>query len=818
MTHAAQDYVRFFSDIGLADVPLVGGKNASLGEMYRELTPHGLRVPNGFAITAAAYRAVLDAAGAMPRLRQAIDGLDVTDLAELARRSALAREIVYAAPLPAELAAEILDGYRRLRDEYGPTLTLAVRSSATAEDLPTASFAGQHETYLNVSGEQRLLDAVRRCFASLYTDRAIAYRIERGFDHGKVYLSVGVMKMVRSDIGAAGVMFSLDTETGFRDVVFITGSYGLGENVVQGAVDPDEFYVHKPTFEAGHRAVLRRTLGSKKVKMVYVAAGWRDTTKNVPTDRRERERFCIGDADVLTLADCAIKIEKHYSGQAGEPRPIDAEWAKDGVDGQIYIVQARPETVASQVKGHVLEEYLLGGTATPRATGRAVGAKVATGRARVIDNVAALAQFQPGEILVADITTPDWGTVMKTAAAIVTNRGGRTCHAAIVARELGIPAVVGTDSATRSIRTGEEMTVSCAEGDIGHAYAGVVPFEVRRTDLATIARPLTRIMLNVGDPDSAFKLSFLPNDGVGLARMEFIINEAIKIHPMALVHPERVADAKERAEIERLTCNHAVPTEFFIERLSEGVGTIAAAFYPKPVVVRLSDFKTNEYASLMGGAAFEPKESNPMLGFRGASRYAHPAYAEGFALECAAMKRVRDTMGLTNVILMVPFCRRVAEAEQVIRRMAELGLARGVNGLEIYVMCEIPNNVIQIDAFARHFDGFSIGSNDLTQLTLGVDRDSDIVAFDYDERDDGVKEMIRLAVEGCRRNHCHSGICGQAPSDYPEMAEFLVRAGIDSISLNPDSVLKTTLHVLDVERKAALAPIGSRRQLFSPLD
>ena len=804
MTHAARDYVRFFSEIGAADVALVGGKNASLGEMYRELTAQGVRVPNGFAITAAAYREVLDAAGAVPRLRAALDGLDTADVADLARRAAQARDIVYAAPLPSELAAAILDGYRRLQDEYGPALTLAVRSSATAEDLPTASFAGQHETYLNVGGEQRLLDAVHRCFASLYTDRAIAYRIERGFDHAKVFLSVGVMKMVRSDIGAAGVMFSLDTETGFRDVVFITGSYGLGENVVQGAVDPDEFYVHKPTFEKGYRAVLKRTLGGKKVKMVYAAADWRNSTRNVPTDRRERERFCIGDEDVLELADCAIKIERHYSAVAGRPSPMDMEWARDGADGRLYIVQARPETVASQVKGHVIEEYLLEGSAPLRATGRAVGAKVASGRARVIDHVADLAQFRPGEVLVADITTPDWGTVMRTAAAIVTNRGGRTCHAAIVARELGIPAVVGADTATRSIRTGDEITVSCAEGDIGHAYAGAVPFEVRRTDVAALARPATRIMLNVGDPDSAFKLSFLPNDGVGLARMEFIVNEAIKVHPMALVHPEKVTDARERDEIQRLAGNYARPTDFFVERLAEGVGTIAAAFYPKPVVVRLSDFKTNEYASLIGGAAFEPKEANPMLGFRGASRYAHPAYAEGFALECAAMKRVRETMGLTNVILMVPFCRRVAEAEQVVARMAELGLKRGVDGLQIYVMCEIPNNVIQIDAFARHFDGFSIGSNDLTQLMLGVDRDSDLVAFDYDERDEGVKEMIRLAIEGCRRNHRHSGICGQAPSDYPEIAEFLVRAGIDSISLNPDSVLKTTLNVLEVERGMAL--------------
>jgi pyruvate,water dikinase len=804
-TTAPLPFVRFFSELGVADVALVGGKNASLGEMYRELTPQGLRVPNGFAITAAAYRHVLQAAGALPHLQSALEGLDVSDVADLARRAALAREIVYAAPLPADLQAQILDAYRRLRDEYGPTLTLAVRSSATAEDLPTASFAGQHETYLHVHGDQRLLDAVRRCFASLYTDRAIAYRIARGFDHAKVYLSVGVMKMVRSDIGAAGVMFSLDTETGFRDVVFITGSYGLGENVVQGAVDPDEFYVHKPSFAQGYRAVLRRSLGSKKVKMVYATGGARDTTRNVPTDRRERERFCIGDADVLALADCAIKIEQHYSAKAGEARPMDTEWAKDGLDGQIYIVQARPETVASQVRGQVLEEHVLCGRAPVLATGRAVGTRVAAGRARVIDNVAALPAFQPGEVLVADITTPDWGTVMKTASAIVTNRGGRTCHAAIVARELGIPAVVGCDSATRTIRTGDEVTVSCAEGDVGHAYQGRLAFEVRRTDLAAIARPKTRIMLNVGDPDNAFRLSFLPNDGVGLARMEFIITEAIRVHPMALVHPEKVADPKDRAEITRLTAHCTSPADFFVERLSEGVGTIAAAFYPKPVVVRLSDFKTNEYARLLGGAAFEPLEANPMLGFRGASRYAHPAYAEGFALECAAMKRVRDTMGLRNVILMVPFCRRVGEAELVVKTLAEFGLRRGVDGLQIYVMCEIPNNVIQIDAFARHFDGFSIGSNDLTQLTLGVDRDSEIVAFDYDERDEGVKEMIRLAVAGCRRNGRHSGICGQAPSDYPEIAEFLVRSGIDSISLNPDSVVKTTLQVLELERELGLS-------------
>ncbi|MCV2369926.1 phosphoenolpyruvate synthase [Roseateles oligotrophus] len=812
---ARSDDLLWFKDIGLGDTALVGGKNASLGELYRELTPQGLRVPNGFAITAAAYRRTLAAAGAGPRLQAALEGLNLADVADLARRAALAREIVYTAELPADLSAAILAAYRRLQDEYGPSLSLAVRSSATAEDLADASFAGQHESYLNISGEAALLEAVKRCFASLYTDRAIAYRTGRGFDHAKVFLSVGVMKMVRADIGAAGVMFTLDTETGFRDVVLITGSYGLGENVVQGAVDPDEFYVHKPSFELGFRAVLRRTLGSKKLKMVYAAGGARDSTRNLPTERAERERYCLEDAEVLTLADCAIRIEKHYTAKAGQARPMDCEWAKDGMDGRLYIVQARPETVASQLRGQVLEQYRLRRSAgqadaasadSVRASGKAVGAKIASGRARVIQNVAALSEFRPGEVLVADITTPDWGTVMKTAAAIVTNRGGRTCHAAIVARELGIPAVVGCDSATRAIRSGDEITVSCAEGDIGHAYAGLLPFEVQRTDLAGLARPATQIMLNIGDPVSAFKQSFLPNDGVGLARMEFIISDAIGIHPMALVHPERISDPLQRAEILRRCAQYPSPSEFFIQRLAEGIGTIAAAFYPKPVVVRLSDFKTHEYASLLGGAAFEPQEANPMLGFRGASRYAHPAYAEGFALECAALKRVREQMGLSNVILMLPFCRRVEEGRQVLQRMAALGLERGVKGLKIYVMCEIPNNVLQLDAFAGLFDGFSIGSNDLTQLTLGVDRDSEIVAFDYDERDEGVKELIRLAVLGCQRNHCHSGICGQAPSDYPEMAEFLVRLGIDSISLNPDSVLKTTLHVLEIERQLGRPP------------
>ena len=799
-------YIRFFDEIGIDDVPSVGGKNASLGEMYRELTPQGVRVPNGFAITAQAYWYVLEKAGIAQRLRDALEGLRSDDVEDLARRGKQARDLVYGAPLPQDLREEILRAYAALREEYGPGLSVAVRSSATAEDLPDVSFAGAHETFLNIQGEQPLLDACRRCFASLFTDRAIHYRIDQGFDHFKVALSIGVMKMVRSDLAASGVIFSLDTESGFRDVVFITGAYGLGENVVQGAVDPDEFYVFKPTFVAGKRAVLRRSLGSKQIKMVYATGSPRQTTRNVPTADAERERFCISDAGVLTLADYAIKVEKHYSAKAGKPRPMDMEWAKDGHDGELYMVQARPETVASQKRGHVLEIYSVKGSGEVLSSGRSVGEKVVSGTVRVIQSVAHLSEFRPGEVLVADTTTPDWEPVMKTAGAVVTNRGGRTCHAAIVARELGIPAVVGADNATTALVSGQTVTVSCAEGDIGRIYRGKVPFEVQRTNLEGLKRPATLIMINLGNPELAFKTSFLPNDGIGLARMEFIVSESIKVHPMALVHPEKVADPAERAAIARLCRGYAKPADFFIERLAEGVGTIAAAFYPKPVIVRMSDFKSNEYAALLGGRGFEPREGNPMLGFRGASRYAHPAYAEGFALECAAMRRVRETMGLTNLLLMIPFCRRVEEGERVLEAMAGHGLVRGKDGLEIYVMCEIPNNVIQIDAFSKLFDGFSIGSNDLAQLTLGVDRDSEIVAFDYDERDDGVKEMIRLAVEGCRRNHRHSGLCGQAPSDYPEMAQFLVEIGIDSMSLNPDTVLKTTLQVLELERKLGRKP------------
>ena len=780
-------FVRDFSEIGATDVPLVGGKNASLGEMYQQLGDAGVRVPQGFAITADAFWHTLERAGAVDELHSALDDLRADDMSDLAIRAARARDIVQQAALPQELVDEILTAYRGL----GPDASVAVRSSATAEDLPDASFAGQHDSYLGVVGEAALLDAVQRCFASLFTSRAIHYRVDQGFDHFKVALSVGVMAMVRSDLASSGVMFTLDTESGFRDVVFVTSAYGLGENVVQGAVDPDEFYVHKPTYRDGHRAVLRRNLGSKAKTMVLGHLG----PANVQTSADDRHRFSITDDEVLELTGQALVIEEHYG------RPMDIEWAKDGVDGLLYIVQARPETVASQRSATQLDRYVVGSHGRTLALGRAVGDRVASGAVRVIHGPDQLASFVPGEVLVADTTTPDWEPVMKTASAVVTDRGGRACHAAIVARELGIPAVVGAGDATGELVTGTTVTVSCAEGETGRVYAGEAEVQVVSTDMSDLRRPRTKIMVNLGNPDLAFHTALLPSDGVGLARMEFIISEAIKAHPMALIHPERVTDPDTRVALNRLTAGYLDGETFFVQRLAEGIGTIAAAFYPRPVVVRMSDFKTNEYAALLGGRDFEPHEENPMMGFRGASRYAHPAYAEGFALECRAMRRVREDMGLDNVVLMLPFVRRLGEADLVLERMRELGLRRGEHGLQIYAMCEIPNNVVLVDEFAQRFDGFSIGSNDLTQLTLGVDRDSALVAFDYDERDPGVKQMIRWAVEGCRRNGIHSGLCGQAPSDYPEMAEFLVEIGIDSMSLNPDSVLDTTRRVLELERR-----------------
>jgi pyruvate,water dikinase len=800
-----QSYVRWFKDIRLEDVGLVGGKTSSLGELYGALSGTGVVVPNGFALTATAYRDALAEAGTGETLHRLLDDLDRDNMAQLAERAKAARAAVYAATGGIKLRAQIAEAYRALEQEAGRDVAVAVRSSATAEDLPTASFAGQHESYLNVRGEDAVVEACRNCFASIFTDRAIIYRLNNGFDHFKVALSVAVMRMVRADVGASGVIFTLDTESGFPDVVFITGAYGLGENVVQGTVDPDEFYVHKPTFRQGFRTVLSRTLGRKQMRMVYAAQAEGGGTLNKPTPELDRQRFCIADPDVLALAEHAMKIEDHYSAHAGHRMPMDIEWVKDGVDNRLYIVQARPETVASRRATGGFEAYALTGTGPVLATGRAVGEKIASGRVHVIANPHELAGFTTGDVLVADTTTPDWEPVMKRASAIVTNRGGRTCHAAIVARELGVPAVVGAEGATATLQPGATITVSCAGGEVGLVYDGAVPFEVTSISAADIARPRTEIMVNLGNPELAFRTAMLPCDGVGLARMEFIISEYIGVHPMALVHPDKVTSPEAREAIAQRTARYTRPTDFFIEKLSEGIGTIAAAFYPRPVIVRLSDFKTNEYASLLGGAGFEPVEANPMLGFRGAARYSHPAYAEGFALECAALLRVRDVMGLTNLRVMVPFCRREDEARQVIATMAEHGLKRGENGLEIYVMCEIPSNVIRIDAFAALFDGFSIGSNDLTQLTLGVDRDSAIVAFDFDERDPAMLEMLRLAVAGAKRNHRHVGICGEAPANYPEIAGFLTGLGIDSISVNPASLPRTLAVVADAEQKQAPA-------------
>ncbi|VAW46404.1 Phosphoenolpyruvate synthase [hydrothermal vent metagenome] len=793
--------IKFFNEISIEDIPIVGGKNASLGEMFQALTPQGIPVPNGFAITAQAYKAHLTENQLWEPLHQILDDLNEDDMVDLASRGNQARKLILDAPFSPELEQEILQAHQLLKQEFAEEISLAIRSSATAEDLPTASFAGQQDTYLNIKGECALLDACKRCFASLFTDRAIHYRIDHGFDHFSIGLSIGVQKMVRSDLAASGVMFSIDTETGFQNVVFITGAYGLGENVVQGAVDPDEFYVHKPTFELGHRCILKRHLGGKKIKMVYAT----DTTKspilNIPTPIKDQEKFCLTDEEVLTLANYAIRIEKHYSKQAGYTKPMDIEWAKDGENEQLYIVQARPETVTSQTSNTTLKTYQIETSAATQTLvqGRAVGQKITQGQVHVIESVNDIHQFVAGEVLVSDITTPDWEPIMKLASAIVTNRGGRTCHAAIIARELGIPAIVGCGNATLKLQHNPFVTVSCAQGETGNVYLGKIPFQIIETDLSQIKAPKTEMMLTLSNPDLAFQTSFLPNQGVGLARMEFIINESIKAHPLALLHPEHISNPDEAQKIMQLIKNSSSGRNFFIQKLSEGIGTLAAAFYPKPVIVRLSDFKSNEYARLLGGQQFEPKEENPMIGFRGASRYSSKMFEPAFELECLAIKRVRETMGLNNLIIMIPFVRRVAEAKQVIHTLAKYGLHRGVNNLKLYMMCEIPNNILQIDAFAPYFDGISIGTNDLTQLVLGVDRDSELVAYNYDERDEGVKKMIQWAIKGAKDNGLHSGVCGQAPSDYPEMAQFFVELGVDSLSLTPDSLLKTSQLVLEVE-------------------
>jgi pyruvate, water dikinase len=788
-------YIRWFNELRLSDVPLVGGKNASLGELLRNLAPAGVRVPNGFAITADAYRFFMRDTGLASTVAALIEGLDPSNLALLAERGRAIREAITAVELPEALRDAIVAAYDALGE--GAAVDVAVRSSATAEDLPDASFAGQQETYLNVRGRAALLDACRRAFASLFTDRAISYRAHKGFDQLSIALSIGVQRMVRSDLGAAGVMFTLDTETGFRNVVLINASYGLGETVVQGSVTPDEYYVFKPTLARGFRPILQKTAGSKEFKLVYDEGGGR-AVKTVPVAPADRVRSALSDDDILTLAKWGCAIEEHYSRVRGVPTPMDIEWARDGRTGELFIVQARPETVHARAVTHVIEKYRLRAKGKVLVTGRSIGSKIATGPVRVIPGASELARFQPGEVLVTDKTDPDWEPIMKKAAAIVTNRGGRTCHAAIVSRELGVPAIVGTDRGTGALTDGQIVTVSCAEGDTGFVYEGAQPFDVTRTEPGALARPSTRIMMNVANPDEAFALSFIPNDGVGLARIEFIISGAIGVHPMALVNYGDL-DAEMQREIDRRTPGYSDKPAFFVDRLAEGVALIAAAFYPKDVIVRLSDFKTNEYARLAGGTPFEPVEENPMIGFRGAARYYHPRYRDGFALECRALRRVRADMGLTNVKVMVPFCRTLEEARLVVDELARNGLARGEDGLELYMMVEIPSNVILLTAFACYFDGFSIGSNDLTQLTLGVDRDSAIVAHEFDERDAAVEMLIAQAIERARRSERKIGLCGQAPSDYPDFARFLVTHGIHSMSLNPDAVIATTRVVLDAE-------------------
>ncbi|MCC5660965.1 phosphoenolpyruvate synthase [Nostoc sp. XA010] len=810
--------ILWFDEVGIADIPVVGGKNASLGEMIQQLTPKGINVPTGFATTAYAYRHFIKSAGLEAKLRKLFADLDVEDVKNLRERGKKARSLLIHTPFPVELREAIAKAYQSLCEQYNADTDVAVRSSATAEDLPDASFAGQQETYLNVVGAEGVLAACHKCFASIFTDRAISYRHTKGFDHFSIALAVGVQKMVRSDLATSGVMFSIDTETGFKDAALITAAYGLGENVVQGSVNPDEYYVFKPTLKAGFRPIIDKKLGSKKLKMIYDDGS--KLTKNVSVSPSERGKFALNDEEILQLANWACLIEDHYSQVHGISTPMDIEWAKDGITNQLFIVQARPETVQSQKTGNVLRSYrlLLGNrewgigngenshsplpdsqSPLPLVTGRAIGEAISQGKARLILDVQKLEQFQVGEVLVTERTDPDWEPIMKRASAIVTNSGGRTCHAAIIARELGVPAIVGCGNATEILKPGQEVTISCAEGEEGKVYAGLLPFEVEEVPLENLPRTRTQILMNVGNPQEALSLSAIPNDGVGLARTEFIIANQIQIHPMALIHFDLLKDEFAKAKIAEITALYDNKPQYFVDRLAQGIGRIAAAFYPKPVIVRTSDFKSNEYANLLGGRQFEPHEENPMLGWRGAARYYDEGYREAFALECNAIKRVREEMGLTNVIPMIPFCRTPDEGRLVLAEMAKNGLKQGVNGLQVYVMCELPSNVILAEEFAEVFDGFSIGSNDLTQLTLGIDRDSALVARLFDERSPAVKRMVKMAIEAAKKCDRKIGICGQAPSDYPEFAQFLVEQGIDSISLNPDSVLKTMLEVAKVE-------------------
>ncbi|MEH2160439.1 MAG: phosphoenolpyruvate synthase [Nostoc sp.] len=811
--------ILWFDEVGIADIPLVGGKNASLGEMIQQLTPKGINVPNGFATTAYAYRHFIKSAGLEAKLRKLFADLDVEDVKNLRERGKKARSLLMHTPFSVELREAITTAYHSLCEQYHVETDVAVRSSATAEDLPDASFAGQQETYLNVVGVEGVLAACHKCFASIFTDRAISYRHTKGFDHFSIALAVGVQKMVRSDLATSGVMFSIDTETGFKDAALITAAYGLGENVVQGSVNPDEYYVFKPTLKAGFRPIIDKKLGSKELKMIYDDGS--KFTKNVSVSPSERSKFALSDEEILQLGTWACLIEDHYSQVHGIFTPMDIEWAKDGITNQLFIVQARPETVQSQKTGNVLRSYrlLLGNrewgigngeksshssladsqSPIPLVMGSAIGEAISQGKARLILDVQKLEQFQPGEVLVTERTDPDWEPIMKRASAIVTNSGGRTCHAAIIARELGVPAIVGCGNATEILKPGQEVTISCAEGEEGKVYAGLLPFEVEEVPLENLPRTHTQILMNVGNPQEALSLSAIPNDGVGLARTEFIIANQIQIHPMALIHYELLKDEFVKAKIAEITSLYDDKSQYFVDKLAQGIGRIAAAFYPKPVIVRMSDFKSNEYANLLGGRQFEPHEENPMLGWRGAARYYDEGYREAFALECHALKRVREEMGLTNVIPMIPFCRTPDEGRLVLAEMAKNGLKQGVNDLQVYVMCELPSNVILAEEFAEVFDGFSIGSNDLTQLTLGIDRDSALVARLFDERSPAVKRMVKMAIEAAKKCDRKIGICGQAPSDYPEFAQFLVEQGIDSISLNPDSVLKTMLEVAKVE-------------------
>ena len=777
-------YVIPFEQLGMRDVDSVGGKNASLGEMIGSLARLGVQVPRGFATTAHAYREFLAQGGLDARIRAELEGLNVDDVTQLAASGARIRQWILETPLPAAFNTAVLAALRELTQGRAE-LAVAVRSSATAEDLPEASFAGQQETFLNVRGEAAVLEAIHEVFASLFTDRAISYRVHQGFDHAAVALSVGVQHMVRSDLGASGVMFTLDTDSGFRNVVFITASWGLGETVVQGAVNPDEFYLYKPALGSGKYPVLRRNLGSKAIKMVYAPEGSSERVQTVEVPEADRRRFCLEDADLIALARQALLIEEHYR------RPMDIEWARDGASGAIFILQARPETVQSRA-GRTIQRYALKRRGQVLATGRSIGTRIGAGIARVITRASEMARVQSGDVLIADMTDPDWEPVMKRAAAIVTNRGGRTCHAAIIARELGIPAVVGCGDATQRIREAQEVTVSCAEGDTGYVYEGLLEFERKQVELDSLPKIPVKIMMNVGNPDRAFDFAAIPNHGVGLARLEFIINRMIGVHPKALLEFERL-DADLKEQIRAQMAGYPDPVGFYVEKLAEGVGQIAAAFAPEPVIVRLSDFKSNEYANLIGGTRYEPHEENPMLGFRGASRYIDESFRPCFELECRAIRRVRETMGLTNVQVMVPFVRTLAEARAVTELLAANGLERGKSDLSVIMMCELPTNALLAEKYLQYFDGMSIGSNDMTQLTLGLDRDSAIVARDFDERDEAVRELLAMSIAACRKLHKYVGICGQGPSDHPDLARWLVDQGIESMSLNPDTVVETWL-------------------------